>query len=65
MGCPTKETVTPEVIHNRPALSKIKYRVGHYASFRRAMLEAVSGYVRQELRSPETLALRLVSARNC
>lgn len=48
MGCPTKETVTPEVIHNRPALSKIKYRVGHYASFRRAMLEAVSGYVRQE-----------------
>jgi uncharacterized phage protein gp47/JayE len=42
-GCckPTSES-TPEEIFNRPALSAIAYRVGTYATFRQAMLTAIS-----------------------
>jgi hypothetical protein len=42
-GCckPASES-TPEEIFNRPALSAIAYRVGTYATFRQAMLTAIS-----------------------
>lgn len=33
---------TPELIKNRPGLSKISYRVGTYASFRQAMIETIA-----------------------
>lgn len=42
-----RHRVTPEPIHNRPTLSSIDYRVGTYASFRRAMLEAIATHVRE------------------
>lgn len=32
---------TPEVIYNRPGLTEIDYRVGTYATFRRAMIESI------------------------
>lgn len=40
--CAVPGAATPVTIENRPALSQIAYRVGTYASFRRAMLEAVA-----------------------
>jgi hypothetical protein len=42
---------TPIEIENRPGLSAIAYRVGTYASFRQAMLEAIAG-------TPELASLR-------
>lgn len=39
---------TPEEIKNRPALSKIGYRVGTFSSFRQAMIEAIA--TKRELR---------------
>jgi uncharacterized phage protein gp47/JayE len=33
---------TPEAIHNRPGLEEIDYRVGTYATFRRAMIESIA-----------------------
>lgn len=32
---------TPEVVHNRPALDEVAYRVGRYATFREAMIRLV------------------------
>jgi hypothetical protein len=32
---------TPEAIYNRPGLTEIDYRVGTYATFRRAMIESI------------------------
>jgi hypothetical protein len=40
--CKSTSGSTPEEIFNRPALSAIAYRVGTYASFRQAMLTAIS-----------------------
>lgn len=40
--CKAPVDPTPKTIENRPGLSAIAYRVGDYASFRRAMLEAIS-----------------------
>jgi hypothetical protein len=41
MTCQVPAPVTPEPIHNRPALDSLRYRVGTFATFRRAMLEAI------------------------
>lgn len=42
-GCCEESTPpTPEEIKNRPGLSAIRYRVGTYASFRQAMIEAIA-----------------------
>jgi uncharacterized phage protein gp47/JayE len=40
--CEASVAPTPKTIENRPGLSAIAYRVGDYASFRRAMVEAIS-----------------------
>lgn len=40
--CQASAPATPEEISNRPALSAIRYRVGSYASFRQAMVEAIA-----------------------
>jgi hypothetical protein len=40
--CEASVAPTPQTIDNRPGLSAIAYRVGDYASFRQAMLEAIS-----------------------
>jgi hypothetical protein len=49
--CEVPEPATPAPGHNRPALSAIAFRVGTYASFRRAMLQEIS-------RHPELAYLR-------
>lgn len=46
--CEPPAPPTPEKIENRPRLPAIRYRVGTYASFRQAMIEAIAG--RTELR---------------
>lgn len=46
MAADASETVTPETISNRPALSAIQYRVGTYGSFRRSMLEQIARWER-------------------
>lgn len=40
--CEVPVPPTPEMIKNRPALSSIEYRVGTYATFRQAMIEAIA-----------------------
>ncbi len=40
--CEASVAPTPKTIDNRPGLSAIAYRVGDYASFRQAMLQAIS-----------------------
>lgn len=40
--CEAPVSPTPELITNRPGLSAIVYRVGTYASFRQAMVEAIA-----------------------
>jgi hypothetical protein len=40
--CEASVAPTPKTIYNRPGLSAIVYRVGDYASFRQAMLGAIS-----------------------
>ncbi len=40
--CEVSVPPTPEMIKNRPALSSIEYRVGTYATFRQAMIEAIA-----------------------
>ena len=40
--CEPVAKATPLVVENRPALSAVAYRVGTYASFRQAMLQALS-----------------------
>ena len=40
--CEAAAPPTPETIKNRPELSSIRYRVGTYASFRQAMIEAIA-----------------------
>ncbi|HEY8428041.1 MAG TPA: hypothetical protein VIL20_06690, partial [Sandaracinaceae bacterium] len=42
--CDPAADPTPVAIHNRPALSAISYRVGTFATFRQAMLEAIARY---------------------
>lgn len=44
--CEPAGPATPEEAFNRPALVSIAYRVGTYASFRRAMLQAISRHRR-------------------
>lgn len=39
--CRVPEPPTPETIWNRPGLTAIRYRVGTYSSFRRAMIEKI------------------------
>jgi len=41
--CEALVSPTPECIENRPGLSAIAYRVGTFATFRQAMLEAIAG----------------------
>lgn len=41
--CEAPVSPTPEEIYNRPGLSATRYRVGTYASFRQAMLQAIAG----------------------
>ncbi len=42
-GCCDRGTpVSPRTIFNRPALSALKYRVGTFSSFRRAMIDAIA-----------------------
>jgi hypothetical protein len=48
--CQPPVPLTPVVIDNRPGLSAIAYRIGAYASFREAMLEAIA-------RTPELAGL--------
>jgi uncharacterized phage protein gp47/JayE len=40
--CEASAAPTPKEIDNRPGLSAIQYRVGTYASFRQAMVEAIA-----------------------
>jgi hypothetical protein len=40
--CQPPVPLTPLAIDNRPGLSAIAYRIGTYASFREAMLEAIA-----------------------
>jgi uncharacterized phage protein gp47/JayE len=40
--CEVSVPATPEMIWNRPGLAAIRYRVGTYASFRQAMIEAIA-----------------------
>lgn len=40
--CEIGNPLTPETIVNRPGLSQIAYRVGTYASFQQAMIEAIT-----------------------
>jgi hypothetical protein len=47
MAPTTPPPATPAPIRNRPALSKIGYRIGTYTSFRRSMLEAIARHVRR------------------
>lgn len=49
MTCEVPTPVTPEQIRNRPALDALRYRVGTFATFRRAMLEAIGRATRPGL----------------
>jgi uncharacterized phage protein gp47/JayE len=40
--CQSPANLTPLEIYNRPGLSAVAYRIGTYASFREAMLEAIA-----------------------
>ena len=40
--CDVAAAATPEVIYNRPGLQALRFRIGSFTSFRRAMLESVS-----------------------
>jgi hypothetical protein len=40
--CEAPADATPQLVHNRPALSAIAYRIGTFATFRQAMLEAIA-----------------------
>lgn len=40
--CEPAAPVTPLALYNRPGLSSVAYRIGTYASFREAMLEAIA-----------------------
>lgn len=52
--CEAAAAATPVAIWNRPSRSRIDYRVGTYASFRRAMVESIAG--RPELQGWTTRA---------
>jgi hypothetical protein len=41
-GCQPSASSTPERIHNRPALGKIRYRVGTFGTFRQSMVEKIA-----------------------
>jgi uncharacterized phage protein gp47/JayE len=40
--CGSERPLTPEDVHNRPALSELGYRVGRFATFREEMLRSVA-----------------------
>jgi len=42
--CEVAAPSTPEVIHNRPGLTAIRYRIGTFSSFRQAMIEAIAQF---------------------
>lgn len=62
--CEPRGGITPLTIWNRPGLSRLDYRVGTYASFRRAMLEAIANQPelrRWTARNPEDYGIAIVS----
>jgi hypothetical protein len=57
MACTPVPRATPEPISNRPALDAIRYRIGTFRTFRRSMLQALSG-ARRAPDPPDALETR-------